>query len=361
MALALALEVFSTCNSTTQTLGIPTGHLHTTPIHRFTYRAGTRHYSHFAGLKSQTDQRFIPGAWEPPNVPVGNQLRPGPCRRVFYERIENASVEFGKLLLPALMCHCAQNTTDCERSGIVNVMGDWPAVPENIKSLQLSNNHDTATCGVLHLVGLPSVLDSRRPRGCMTNLHFLLFLGTLFVHSLVNCWWVLGDEFCFRVGPNSSTCMLFSGTSCWELQNIVNWRRSLYAGICLYSHWSWVSIAKNNFLWNRTFRATVAERLACSPPTKASQVHSPVGSLDFLKWESCRTMLLVGGLSWGSLISPALSFWCRSILTSIILICSQNLAVQSHPNLFTHSAWPTGNLHFPGIWWVFLECKQDTD
>ncbi|KAJ8883017.1 hypothetical protein PR048_014856 [Dryococelus australis] len=40
----------------------------------------------------------------------------------------------------------------------------------------------------------------------------------------------------------------------------------------------------------------VAERLACSPPSKANRVQSPAGSLPyFRKWESCRTMLLVGG------------------------------------------------------------------
>ncbi|KAJ8897068.1 hypothetical protein PR048_002414 [Dryococelus australis] len=38
--------------------------------------------------------------------------------------------------------------------------------------------------------------------------------------------------------------------------------------------------------------ATVAERLARSPPT--NRVQSPAGSPDFRKWESCRTMPLVG-------------------------------------------------------------------
>ncbi|KAJ8892034.1 hypothetical protein PR048_004600 [Dryococelus australis] len=34
--------------------------------------------------------------------------------------------------------------------------------------------------------------------------------------------------------------------------------------------------------------AAVAERLGCSPPTKAIQVQSPAGSQDFRMWESCR-------------------------------------------------------------------------
>ncbi|KAJ8897129.1 hypothetical protein PR048_002475 [Dryococelus australis] len=50
--------------------------------------------------------------------------------------------------------------------------------------------------------------------------------------------------------------------------------------------------------------ATVSERLACSPPTKANRVQSPAGSLtDF--GESCRKMLLVDGFSH---VSPVLSF-----------------------------------------------------
>ncbi|KAJ8877888.1 hypothetical protein PR048_022347 [Dryococelus australis] len=84
--------------------------------------------------------------------------------------------------------------------------------------------------------------------------------------------------------------------------------------------------------------STVAERLARSPPTKANGVQSPAGSPDSRKWESGRTMLLVGGSSRGSPISDAPSFRCRSIFTSFSLIGSQDLAVKSHPNLFTHSS-----------------------
>ncbi|KAJ8867833.1 hypothetical protein PR048_031638 [Dryococelus australis] len=45
---------------------------------------------------------------------------------------------------------------------------------------------------------------------------------------------------------------------------------------------------------------TVAERLARSPPSKANRVQYPTGSQDFGKWESCRTMALVGGFPQGS-------------------------------------------------------------
>ncbi|KAJ8876143.1 hypothetical protein PR048_024052 [Dryococelus australis] len=47
-------------------------------------------------------------------------------------------------------------------------------------------------------------------------------------------------------------------------------------------------------------------RLARSSPTKANRVQSPAGSPEFCKWESCRTMPLVGEFSRGSPISPPL-------------------------------------------------------
>ncbi|KAJ8875566.1 hypothetical protein PR048_023462 [Dryococelus australis] len=58
---------------------------------------------------------------------------------------------------------------------------------------------------------------------------------------------------------------------------------------------------------------------------------------DFRMWESCWTMLLVGGFFRGSPVSPALSFRCYFILTLIALIGSEDLDVKSHPNIFTHS------------------------
>ncbi|KAJ8869388.1 hypothetical protein PR048_030964 [Dryococelus australis] len=73
-----------------------------------------------------------------------------------------------------------------------------------------------------------------------------------------------------------------------------------------------------------------------SPPAKANRAQYPAGSPDFRKRESCWTMPLVGGSSRGSLASPAPSFRRHSIVTSIILIRSQYLAVKGHPNLLTH-------------------------
>ncbi|KAJ8881182.1 hypothetical protein PR048_017655 [Dryococelus australis] len=65
---------------------------------------------------------------------------------------------------------------------------------------------------------------------------------------------------------------------------------------------------------------------ACTPPTKANRAQSPAGSPDFRKWESCRKMPLVGGFSRCPPLPPTPSFRRRSILTSITLIGSQDLA-----------------------------------
>ncbi|KAJ8867402.1 hypothetical protein PR048_031203 [Dryococelus australis] len=80
--------------------------------------------------------------------------------------------------------------------------------------------------------------------------------------------------------------------------------------------------------------ATVAERLACSPPTKVNRAQSPVGSLRiYACWNRaglCRwSVSFLGDLPF----SPAPSFRRRSIFASI----TQDLTVNSRPNLFTHS------------------------
>ncbi|KAJ8873602.1 hypothetical protein PR048_024420 [Dryococelus australis] len=81
----------------------------------------------------------------------------------------------------------------------------------------------------------------------------------------------------------------------------------------------------------------VAERLSSSPLTKANWVQSPAGSLpDFRMWESYH-MLLVCGFSRESPVSSTFSSRRCSILTSIILIHSKDLAVKIRPNLFIHS------------------------
>ncbi|KAJ8879833.1 hypothetical protein PR048_020450 [Dryococelus australis] len=59
--------------------------------------------------------------------------------------------------------------------------------------------------------------------------------------------------------------------------------------------------------------ATVAERLGRSPPTKVNRAQSPAGPPpDFRKWESRRTMPLVGGSSRLTPVPPALAFGAAS-------------------------------------------------
>ncbi|KAJ8868675.1 hypothetical protein PR048_030214 [Dryococelus australis] len=75
--------------------------------------------------------------------------------------------------------------------------------------------------------------------------------------------------------------------------------------------------------------AAVAERLACSPPTKANRVQSPAGPPpDFRVWESCRTMPLPLNSS-AALFSP-----------HFILIGSQGLVVKSRANISTQLFTP---------------------
>ncbi|KAJ8875907.1 hypothetical protein PR048_023814 [Dryococelus australis] len=93
-----------------------------------------------------------------------------------------------------------------------------------------------------------------------------------------------------------------------------------------------LSLRRAKFL--QTGGATVAERLACSPSTKVNRVRFPAGPPGFRKWESCRTMPLVGGFSRRSPVSPAPSFRRRTIFTSITLIGSEDPDVKSLPNLF---------------------------
>ncbi|KAJ8878298.1 hypothetical protein PR048_018875 [Dryococelus australis] len=77
--------------------------------------------------------------------------------------------------------------------------------------------------------------------------------------------------------------------------------------------------------------AAGAERLDCSPTTKANRVKYPAGSLpDTRKRESCRTMTLVGGFSRRSPVSTALVFRLSPHFT---LIGSREFGVKSRPNL----------------------------
>ncbi|KAJ8897958.1 hypothetical protein PR048_003316 [Dryococelus australis] len=85
-----------------------------------------------------------------------------------------------------------------------------------------------------------------------------------------------------------------------------------------------------------TTGAAVAEQLACSPPAKAIQVQSPGWvTPNFRMWESCRTTVCRRVFSGISRFPPTFHSGRCSILTSITLIYSQDLDVNSRPNLFT--------------------------
>ncbi|KAJ8866094.1 hypothetical protein PR048_033618 [Dryococelus australis] len=87
-----------------------------------------------------------------------------------------------------------------------------------------------------------------------------------------------------------------------------------------------------------SYEAAVAERLDCSPPTRANRVQSLAGSLPhFHMRESCRTMPLVCGFSRRSHVYPLplIQALLHTHLASP-LFYSQDLAVKSCPNLFPH-------------------------
>ncbi|KAJ8894339.1 hypothetical protein PR048_006965 [Dryococelus australis] len=76
--------------------------------------------------------------------------------------------------------------------------------------------------------------------------------------------------------------------------------------------------------------SAVAERLACSPPTKANRVQSPAGSLpDFRTWESFRTMPLVGGVFSGISVPQSPSSALKTSLLRAAQISSLPLSISS--------------------------------
>ncbi|KAJ8887876.1 hypothetical protein PR048_007359 [Dryococelus australis] len=87
--------------------------------------------------------------------------------------------------------------------------------------------------------------------------------------------------------------------------------------------------------------AMVAERLACSPPTKAIRIQSPAGSLwIFACGNRARRCRWLAGFLGVSPVFPALVFQRCSILTSITLIGSEDLDVKSRQISSLHSGKP---------------------
>ncbi|KAJ8869717.1 hypothetical protein PR048_028712 [Dryococelus australis] len=99
--------------------------------------------------------------------------------------------------------------------------------------------------------------------------------------------------------------------------------------------------------WNGSYRTKHSVTLATSAlcgflvgscvlrPITLKPLASHQGDQGSIPGRTCRTMPLVAGFSRGSPVSPALSFRCRSILTSITHVGSQDHAVNSRPNLFS--------------------------
>ncbi|KAJ8882373.1 hypothetical protein PR048_014177 [Dryococelus australis] len=83
-------------------------------------------------------------------------------------------------------------------------------------------------------------------------------------------------------------------------------------------------------------RATVAERLACSPPSKANRAHSPAGSLRiYTIGNFARRYCWSAGLLEDLPFPPSLHSIAAPFSTHFTLTGSQDLAVKSRPNVST--------------------------
>ncbi|KAJ8879314.1 hypothetical protein PR048_019922 [Dryococelus australis] len=82
--------------------------------------------------------------------------------------------------------------------------------------------------------------------------------------------------------------------------------------------------------------AAVAERLDCSPPTKANRCHFPAGSIpDFRKWESSQTMPLVSRFLGDLPFTSPLHSSAAPFPPNFTHIGSQDFVVKSRANLST--------------------------
>ncbi|KAJ8872091.1 hypothetical protein PR048_025692 [Dryococelus australis] len=89
-------------------------------------------------------------------------------------------------------------------------------------------------------------------------------------------------------------------------------RRCGKLGLWMLKKYRYIENKRQPRLFSGFKGAAVAERIACSSPTKANRVQSPAGSLtDLRTWESCRAMLLVDGFFSG--ISILTSFATSSL------------------------------------------------
>ncbi|KAJ8872134.1 hypothetical protein PR048_025736 [Dryococelus australis] len=116
------------------------------------------------------------------------------------------------------------------------------------------------------------------------------------------------------------------------------WTLIAARGASHHTEFSRTEIMYSSVILINVLGVAVAERLACSPPTMTSRVHSPAGSLPYFHmWDSCHTMPLGDGFSRGSPVPSALSFRRCSILTSCNRHQLTDYVVKSRPKSFIHS------------------------
>ncbi|KAJ8872269.1 hypothetical protein PR048_025871 [Dryococelus australis] len=113
-----------------------------------------------------------------------------------------------------------------------------------------------------------------------------------------------------RSGQNSSTCEKFEN-SCQQVAASLRERKRERDGERKPER------KQARIMYRQQARAAVAERLDCSPPTKANRFQSPAGPLpDFCKWKLCRTMPMNSGFSRWSPFLLILALRHLSILPS---------------------------------------------
>ncbi|KAJ8894237.1 hypothetical protein PR048_006849 [Dryococelus australis] len=110
----------------------------------------------------------------------------------------------------------------------------------------------------------------------------------------------LGDEWITPVLPHTDATFPYTNERDKKENNFYIWQCLLFTHDVVQRH------STQKYETKVGFAAAVAERSDYSPPTQANWVRSPAGRLpDFRKWESCRTMPLVAGLSGGTPVPPA--------------------------------------------------------
>ncbi|KAJ8889911.1 hypothetical protein PR048_009416 [Dryococelus australis] len=118
-----------------------------------------------------------------------------------------------------------------------------------------------------------------------------------------------------------------------------NWRFSVLLDGCLLIAFA-MHRPSNCIVATDIVGCDVAERLDCSPPHQGepNSISDRV-TPDSRKWESSRTMPLVGGFAQGSSVPATIPFYAAPFSPHFTLIVSQYLVVKIRPNLSTQNLW----------------------